>query len=112
MTLAFWPRRLRQETATSRFRRAPHVLATAQGGELVLFDTRGERYYTLNEVGSRIWALLAEATSPDEIVDQLRAEYAMPAGVPGDSIAQDVARLLDELHSAHLVSAERAHHGR
>jgi 16S rRNA U1498 N3-methylase RsmE len=87
------------------------VLATAQGDELVLFDTRGERYFTLNEVGSRIWALLAEETSPDEIVDQLRTEYAMPAGVSGDPIVQDVTRLLEELRSAHLLSVERMHHG-
>ena len=35
-----------------RFRQADGVLMTRQGVELVLLDTRAERYYTLNDVGA------------------------------------------------------------
>jgi hypothetical protein len=82
------------------------VLAAAQGDELVLLDTRGERYYTLNDVGSRAWALLRDGATHARIVDVVRAEYELPASPDGDPIARDVARLLADLHAAGLIVAE------
>lgn len=42
----------------------------------VVYDSAAEVYYGLNDVGSAIWELLADATlTPDGLVDQLRAMY-------------------------------------
>jgi hypothetical protein len=94
-----------------RLRQSPHVLWTSQGDELALFDTRGEQYYTLNEVGSRMWALLATSTTPSAIVDVLKREYEMPAELDGDLLETDVTRLLRDLLAADLVVVDDAQHG-
>jgi hypothetical protein len=84
-----------------------HVLATARGDELVLLDLEGERYYTLNEVGSRVWTLLDGGATRAGIVDTLRREYDIRAENSGDALDGDVARLLAELYAAGLVIADR-----
>lgn len=95
------------DVSTSRFRRAPHVLATPQGDELVLFDTSRERYYTLNDVGSRVWTLLALPMTATEIATVIRREYEVPRDPTLDPVAADVARLLRELHAAGMATVER-----
>lgn len=95
------------DVSTSRFRRAPQVLATPQGDELVLFDTAGERYYTLNEVGARVWTLLALPMAVTEIAAVLRREYDVPRDAAADPVTGDVTHLLRELHAAGMVTAER-----
>ena len=92
---------------SGRLHRAPHVLATAQGEELVLFDTARERYYTLNAVGARVWELLAEPTTLADIVTAIRGEFAVPADTADDPIERDLTRLLRELRAAGMVMVER-----
>ena len=94
------------DVESGRLRRASHVLATAQGEEVVLFDTVRERYYTLNAVGTRVWELLAEPTTLAAVVAAIRREFALP--VEGDDpIARDITRLLRELRAAGMLSVER-----
>lgn len=95
------------DVSTSRFRRAPHVLATPQGDELMLFDTSRERYYTLNAVGSRVWTLLAVPMTATEIAAVIRREYEVPRDPAPDPVAADLTRLLRELFAAGMVTAER-----
>ena len=101
-------------SATDRpLRRSPHVRTARQGDEAALFDLRGERYFALNEVGSRVWELLAPGATRREIVAVIRREYAMPpmpsAGDGTDAVDADVARLLAELLDAGLVVDVAAH---
>jgi hypothetical protein len=88
-------------------RRAPHVLATAQRDEVVLFDTARERYYTLNDVGTLVWTLLGEPTTVASIVEAIRLEYAVPPDAAPDPVAGDVAALLRELHAAGMLVVDR-----
>jgi len=44
-------------------------------GEAVLLDLRGEQYYSLDEVGTRVWALLAEHGDLDIVCSQLLVRY-------------------------------------
>lgn len=85
-------------------RQAPHVRTARRGEETALLDLRGERYYSLNEVGSLAWALLAPGASRREIVEAIRREYELPVGGP-DAVEADVARLLHDLLGAGLVVA-------
>jgi hypothetical protein len=107
MRMGLFSRYSALDVSTSRFRRAPHVLATPQGDELVLFDASRERYYTLNEVGARVWTLLALPMTMIEIAAVIRREYEVPRDLATDPVAGDVTRLLRELHSTRMVTAER-----
>jgi hypothetical protein len=106
MRISIFARGSRPDVSISRFRRAPHVLATPQGGELVLFDTSRECYYTLNEVGARVWVLLALPMAASEIAAVIRREYEVPRDAAADPVTADVTRLLRELHAAGMVTAE------
>lgn len=89
-----------------RLRQSPRVLATSQGAELVLLDTKGERYYTLNEVGSHIWETLTDGATYEEIVDGIRRCYDMPAQQLDDPVERDVLQLLRSLWDAGLILAD------
>ena len=49
--------------SSERFTPEPHVVSVVQDTDTALLDVRSERYFTLNEVGTRIWELLAEGAS-------------------------------------------------
>jgi Coenzyme PQQ synthesis protein D (PqqD). len=93
-------RRPMADIKSSTLRRAPHVLATAQGEEVVLLDTSRERYYTLNAIGARVWELLERSTTFVELVAAIRAEYDAPSG---SDVDVDVAHLLTQLRTAGLL---------
>jgi hypothetical protein len=75
------------------------VVAAMHGTDTALLDMRAERYYTLDEVGSRIWTLLVEGRSPDDIASQLGDEF----DAPHDIIARDLGTLLARLEKASLI---------
>ena len=102
----FRPRKDAGIITNGRLCRASRVLSAAQGDELMLLELTGGRYFTLDAVGSRIWALLAEPTTFEQIVVAIRREYVIPADVGGDRVERDVAALLHQLHAAGLISVE------
>ena len=101
-----WNRRTeRNETAmarTTRLVRTPHVRATTQGDETVLLDVERGRYFALNDVGSRIWALVCEGVPFGEIVDRVCTEY----DVARERGERDADLLIRQLLSASLVRCE------
>ena len=107
MRISIFSRASTPDASTSRFRRAPHVLATPQGDELVLFDTARERYYTLNDVGARVWVLLALPMAVAELAAVIRREYDVPRDSAPDPVSVDVARLVRDLHGLGMVTVER-----
>jgi hypothetical protein len=66
----------------------------------MLLDLASGVYYELEAVGSRIWQLLAEQTTPAEVAHQISVEY----GVSEASAAEDLIDLLDELSASGLLS--------
>ncbi len=82
--------------------RSGHVLCQDDGGDAVLLDLSGERYYGLNRVGTRVWQLLATPSTLDSIHRTLCAEFEAPA----DRIEQDLITLVDQLQSAGLIVVE------
>jgi hypothetical protein len=84
---------------STRFTPAPYVVAAMHGTDTALLDMRAERYYTLDEVGSRIWTLLVEGRSPDDIASQLGEEF----DAPHDIIAHDLGALLARLEKASII---------
>jgi hypothetical protein len=83
----------------ARFDQANGVVGTRQGDTTVLLDVNGGMYYTLNEVGGRIWELLGTGVAVPAIVEQLQAEY----DVAPETLAANTATLIDRLLKAKLV---------
>jgi hypothetical protein len=81
---------------------SPEVLFRELDGEAVLLDLNTERYYGLDDVGTRIWQLLAEHGDVDTAHNLLLSEYE----VDGDTLWQDMADLLGRLAEAGLISLE------
>lgn len=86
---------------THRVQRSEHVMFQELDGEVVLLDLASEKYFGLNEVGSRIWALLSEARSMGAIHAVLCEEFDAPA----DAIERDLLGLVEKLAAAGLVKA-------
>ena len=86
-------------TLATRVQPSGEVLAQEVGGEAVLLDLAGERYFGLDPVGTRIWALLAQAPVLEEVHATLCEEFqAEPARIETDLLA-----LVQQLAAAGLV---------
>jgi len=85
----------------TRPRRAESVLAQRSADSLVLLSPESGQYYTLDEVGARVWELCDGVRSVDDVVASVHAEYDAPL----DMIRSDVLELLEELHVEHLLAA-------
>ncbi len=75
------------------FVQAQHVRSVVHGDRTILLDLRRERYYSLDEVGTRVWALLGEGADVPGIVARLAEEFDAPA----TQIETDVRALLAKL---------------
>ena len=86
-------------TLAARVRPSAEVLTQEVGGEAVLLDLAGERYFGLDPVGTRIWALLAQAPVLEQVHAILCEEFqAEPARIETDLLA-----LVQQLAAAGLV---------
>lgn len=79
---------------------APDVLHQELAGETVLLNLANESYFGLDEIGTRIWQVLAETSSLHDVVMRLLAEY----DVAPELLRADVERLVTQLADAGLVS--------
>ena len=91
------------EPPRPRFDRTKGVIGTRQGDTTVLLDVNGGTYYTLNEVGGRVWELLGEGATVGAIVERLAEEY----DVPMERLDADVRALIDRLLATRLIEAAR-----
>jgi hypothetical protein len=67
----------------------------------ILLDTSSGRYYTLDDVGGRIWELCDGTKTVNEIATALGEEYDAPL----EQIRADLVELLEDLSSDGLVRA-------
>jgi coenzyme PQQ synthesis protein D (PqqD) len=79
------------------------TLSQELNGETVLLELSRGVYFGLDEVGTRIWQLLARGDSLDEIVAALVDEYEVSA----DAAAADLRALVAELEERRLVEVRR-----
>jgi Coenzyme PQQ synthesis protein D (PqqD) len=84
----------------SRPLRRPDVLAQTAGETVVLLTPDTGEYFTLNEVGGRIWSLSDGNRTVAEIVGLVSDEYEAPI----EQIQTDALELLAELTEERLMS--------
>jgi Coenzyme PQQ synthesis protein D (PqqD) len=51
------------------------VISATVGDDLVLLNPDSEVFFSLNETAARIWELLAEPRTQEDLVETLREEY-------------------------------------
>jgi hypothetical protein len=71
-------------------------------GEAVILNLKSGIYYGLDEVGARIWSLIQQPKSVDEIVAGLLAEYQ----VEPERCQRDLLALLKQLAAANLIEVQ------
>ena len=77
----------------------PHVLVRPIDAECVLLNINNERYFGLNEVGTRMWTTLTSAQSIQAAYEALLHEYRVDA----EQLRQDLQSLVGELVENGLI---------
>ncbi len=91
------------QTSTLVMRRNDGLLAAAVGEELLMMSAAEGKYFNLNNVGARIWELLAQPASVESLVTALTDEYDVTA----DAAHAQVQDFLSALRERNLlVSAD------
>ena len=83
---------------------SPNVLVQELDGESVLLNLESERYFGLDDVGTRLWQHLLEHRRLDRICQELHKEY----DVDERCLRADVIRLVQELIDAGIVAVVNA----
>ena len=78
------------------------VLFRELGDESVLLNLDSERYFGLDDVGTRMFAVMSGADSLQAACETLSAEY----GVPVETIQHDLTELVDKLVARGLLALE------
>jgi hypothetical protein len=68
-------------------------------GEAVVLNLESEKYYGLNDVAARIWAMIQRPATVKDIRDGLLAEFDVDA----DRLGRDLAAWLTKMAEAGLV---------
>ena len=89
-------------TLPARASLSADVLTQHVEGQAVLLDLRGDRYYSLDPVGTKVWELLGEEPDVSAVVARLLAIY----DVGEAELRRDVAALLARLAAAGLVTVD------
>lgn len=81
------------------FVRNPDLVSTDMDGDTVMMSVERGNYYGIGGVGSRIWELLENPISIDDIVRRICFEFEVDEEVCHD----DVSRFVEELMANELV---------
>lgn len=81
---------------------APDVVYSSLPDGAVLLSTREEVYFGLNRTGARVWELLQEVETLDDLCVELREDFP---DAPNGQLRKDVVELLDELEELGLLAA-------
>ncbi|HET7621599.1 MAG TPA: PqqD family peptide modification chaperone [Gemmatimonadaceae bacterium] len=80
----------------TRYRPTPDALfATLSDGAVVL-DIQTKKYFSLNETGARIWALVREGLDTDAIISVLLDEYDVTRAAAEEAVTSLVQSLAAE----------------
>ncbi|MBO6700904.1 MAG: PqqD family protein [Pseudomonadales bacterium] len=90
--------------ADQLFRASQDAIGQEVRGETVILDLASEEYFSLNEVGTRVWQLIQEPMSLNSLRSQLLEEF----DVDESTLESDLAELIDVLTREGLVSIEPA----
>ncbi len=76
-----------------------HVLAQELEGKMVFLNLQNEQYFSVDEVGARMWQLLSEYGDTEQVLAALLSEYDVERSV----LASDLNALIARLSEAGLI---------
>jgi hypothetical protein len=80
----------------TRYRPTPDALfATLSDGAVVL-DIQTKQYFSLNETGARVWALIREGREVADIISTLLTEYDVTREAACEAVTSLVSSLVGE----------------
>ena len=79
--------------------RSADQVSTDLGGEVVILGLQSEEYFSLEGVGARIWEMIQEPRTVQEILDAILNNYA----VEPERCERDLLAVLGELADEGLV---------
>ena len=80
----------------------PEILSRQIADETVILDVASGKYFGLDPVGARVWQLLGEGKTPDQVSATLATEY----DVDPQRLEADIGSLLQELSANGLLKTE------
>ncbi len=80
-------------------RASDEVLFQEIEGEAVLLNLKNEKYFGLDQVGTRIWHLLVEHGDSARVMTEMRNEY----DIDEETLVNDLSVLFCELESHGLI---------
>jgi hypothetical protein len=80
------------------------VLFQEVKGESVLLNLENDRYYGLDDVGTRMWQLLAEHGDTATVVQRLLNEYV--GEVDQATLERDLSELIERLAKTGLITVD------
>jgi hypothetical protein len=83
------------------YKAAPHAAWRRVEDEIVILDLNTSLYYSLNEVGARVWELLNEGHSREDVARSIVEEY----DADHKAAAKDIDSLIKELSQEKLLVA-------
>jgi hypothetical protein len=84
---------LDNELFTRHLGAAANVLIREIEGEAVILNLNSERYFGLDEIGTRMWALLTSAESVQSAYETLLDEYEIDA----ETLRHDLTEFIEEM---------------
>jgi hypothetical protein len=79
--------------------RSEGILYSEVDGDVTMMSVENGKYYSLRDVGARIWSLLERPMSPEQICNQLMAEYR----VDRERCEGEVIRVMRQMASEGIV---------
>ncbi|MEI6137634.1 MAG: PqqD family peptide modification chaperone [Mariniphaga sp.] len=85
-----------------KYNRNNEILDGNLDGSLVMMDIQKGKYFSLNPVGKRIWELIEQPKSFDEITDSLQAEFE----VTPEQCRSEVIEFLAKMEKSGIIKRE------
>lgn len=87
-------------TLNSKIIRNSDIDATDLDGEVVMMNLEKGQYFMMNQVGSRIWEIIKEPSTVNNIINTLLGEFQ----VEKNQCKENVVEFLGKLKNADLIS--------
>jgi hypothetical protein len=82
-------------TSDTRLVRAPDLVTSDMDGDIVMMNIDQGKYFGIGGVGPRLWELLEQPRTPDELVRLICAEYEVDESTCRADIIAFVQNMLD-----------------